>query len=291
MNIQGVEELKQFISDGEELNICILDNNTIDFLIKIKEIISADKIFGRYNLILIPGWVEEEINDSEYRKEYVCELSERYKLNTLHIKEQNYSELVNGIEGDLFNLFKYSVYTSAEITRFINRNIIRGNPIEDLEPYEEWLQKLYNEGLAGKSLSNGRIKRKNAGEISICVLAYILAYYYFDNIENATIFTHDNDCYDYVTLAGEKLIKDDKFKRKNRKPITFKSNDVLLYEFINNKLIDESEIEDILNKTRQERYLRFTRKKSDNSIENQHKLIDNEEFYEIIKDQSSQIIF
>ncbi|KYH30529.1 hypothetical protein CLTEP_25940 [Clostridium tepidiprofundi DSM 19306] len=291
MNMQGVEELKQFISYGGELNICILDNNTIDFLIKIKEIISADKIFGRYNLILIPGWVEEEINDSEYRKEYVCELSERYKLNKFHIKEQNYCELVNGLEGDLFNLFKYSVYTSAEITRFINRNIIRGNPIEDLEPYEEWLQKLYNEGLAGKRLSNGRIKRKNAGEISICVLAYILAYYYFDNIENAIIFTHDNDCYDYVTLAGEKLIKDDKFKRKNRKPITFKSNDVLLYEFINNKLIDESEIENILNNVRQERYLRFNRKKSDNSIENQHKLVNNEEFYEIIKDQSSQIIF
>ena len=50
-------------------------------------------------------------------------------------------------------------------------------------------------------------------------------------------------------------------------------------------------VEDFLNKIRQERYLRFTRKKSDNSIENQHKLVGNEEFYEIIKDQSSQIIF
>lgn len=55
--------------------------------------------------------------------------------------------------------------------------------MEELDSYEEWLSVFYKEGLDQKELSNGRIQRKNTGEISISILSYVLSFYYNRNID------------------------------------------------------------------------------------------------------------
>ncbi len=163
--------------------------------------------------------------------------------------------------------------------------------MEDLDPYEEWLGVFYKEGLDQKKLSNDRVQRKNAGEISISVLSYILSYYYSESIYSITIFSNDRDTYEFVSKAGEMLFKDERFKGRSNTSITFKSNDFLIYEWTRLGYIDEQNINTFVDSYRQTRRMKFTRKMQDNSIGEQDKLIDNAAFLEILKDSTIYLIF
>lgn len=160
-----------------------------------------------------------------------------------------------------------------------------------MDPYEEWLNKFYKEGLDYRKLSNGRIQRKNAGEISISVLSYILSYYYSKNIDVITIFTSDRDAYEFVSKAKEMLCKDEHFKDRMNTSITFKSNDFLMYEWKRLGYMEEQNLDTFVNNRRQARKIKFTRKKQDNSIEEQDGIIDNVIFREMLNDSTIHIIF
>ena len=44
-----------------------------------------------------------------------------------------------------------------------------------MDAYKDWINKLYNEWpLSGPTLTSGRTKKKNAGEVSITILAEIV---------------------------------------------------------------------------------------------------------------------
>ncbi|MDF2522707.1 MAG: hypothetical protein K0R31_348 [Clostridiales bacterium] len=101
-----------------------------------------------------------------------------------------------------------------------------------------WVDKLYNEGLESKALANGRTQKKNAGEVSICVLTNILSLYY-DKFDNVTIFSFDGDTYNFALESKKKLINDARFKDGLFKSITYKSNDVLIREWLRQGLIKE----------------------------------------------------
>ncbi|NMB98049.1 MAG: hypothetical protein GYA02_15840, partial [Clostridiaceae bacterium] len=171
------------------------------------------------------------------------------------------------------------------------KNIFKNRPVEDLDPYEEWLNIFYKEGLDQRKLSNGRIQRKNAGEISISVLSYILSYYYSESIDNITIFSSDRDTYEFISKAKEMLYGDERFKNRRNTSITFKSNDFLIYEWTRLGYINENNIDVFVDSYRQTRRIKFTRKKQDNSIEEQDKLIDNAAFLEMLKDSTIHLIF
>jgi len=164
-------------------------------------------------------------------------------------------------------------------------------PVEELDPYEEWLDAFYKDGLDQKKLSNGRIQRKNAGEISVSVLSYVLSYYYNKNINNITIFSSDRDAYEFISRAKEMLFKDGCFKDRDNTSITFKTNDFLIYEWTRFGYVDEKNIRSFVYSYRQVRRIKFTRKKQDNSIEEQDKLIDNTQFLEMLKDNTIYLIF
>jgi hypothetical protein len=149
----------------------------------------------------------------------------------------------------------------------------------------------YEEGLDQRKLSNGRIQKKNAGEISIAVLSYILSYYYSGSIDTITIFSSDRDTYEFISKAKETLYKDERFKDRSNTSITFKSNDFLIYEWTRLGYIDEQNIHTFVDSYRQTRRIKFTRKKRDNSIEEQDKLIDNAAFLEMLKDSTIHLIF
>jgi|GEM_PF-717355 hypothetical protein len=290
MRGKGINDLKQCLSISRSLKVCILDNNSIEFLTRVHKSVSPKKIFSQYDIIFIPRWVWVEVCDSENRKSYINSLKE-YSANVQIVDEVGYLELVDYKEAELFYLFLYCCYNVSRLVSFIKRNILKNRPVEDLDPYEEWLRVFYEEGLDHRELSNGRIQRKNAGEISIAVLSYILSFYYNENIDIITIFSSDRDTFEFVSKAKEMFYRDERFQNRSSTSITFKSIDFLIHEWASLGYIKEHHIDTFVNSYRQTRRIKFTRKKQDNSIEEQDKLIDNTTFLEMLKDNTIHIIF
>jgi hypothetical protein len=251
--------------------------------------VSPEKIFSQYDIIFIPQWVWVEVCDSDNRKSYINDLEHYLKVQI--IDEVDYLILVDYKEAELYYLFLYCCYNVSRLISFIKKNILKNRPVEDLVPYEEWLSVFYEEGLDQRKFSNGRIQRKNAGEISIAVLSYILSYYFSGSIDIITIFSSDRDTYEFVSKAKEILYKDERFKDRSNTSITFKSNDFLIYEWTRLGYINENNIDAFVDSYRQTRRIKFTRKKQDNSIEEQDKSIDNAAFLEMLKDSTIHLIF
>ncbi|MDK2787289.1 MAG: hypothetical protein PWP07_514 [Epulopiscium sp.] len=289
MKGEGIKELKKYLSTGMSLKVCILDNNSVEFLTWVRKSVSPEKIFSQYDMILIPKWVWVEVCDSENRERYINHLKQISKVEI--IDEVDYLSLVNYKEVELYYFFLYCCYNVSRLVSFIKRNILKNRPVEDLDPYEQWLTLFYEEGLDQKRLSNDRIQRKNAGEISIAVLSYILSYYYSESIDTITIFSSDRDTYEFVSKAREMLNKDERFTHRSNTSITFKSNDFLIYEWTRSGYIDEQSIYNFVRNYRQTRRIKFTRKKQDYSIEEQEKLIDNTAFLEMLQDNTLHLIF
>lgn len=289
MKGEGIKELKKYLSTGMSLKVCILDNNSVEFLTWVRKSVSPEKIFSQYDIIFIPRWVWVEVCDSDNRKSYINDLKHYSKVQI--IDEVDYLTLVDYKEAELYYLFLYCCYNVSRLISFIKKNILKNRPVEDLDPYEEWLNIFYKEGLDQRKLSNGRIQRKNAGEISISVLSYILSYYYSESIDTITIFSSDRDTYEFISKAKEMLYRDERFKDRSNTSITFKSNDFLIYEWTRLGYINEENIDAFVDSYRQTRRIKFTRKKQDNSIEEQDKLIDNAAFLEMLKDSTIHLIF
>ncbi|MFU0801090.1 MAG: hypothetical protein ACFWUE_10630 [Xylanivirga thermophila] len=174
MKGEDINYLKKYLSADKALKVCILDNNSIEFLTRIQCCIRPEKIFSQYDIILVPEWVWIEVCDSENRKDYINDLKHYSKVQI--IDEVDYLILVDYKEAELYYLFLYCCYNVSRLVSFIKKNILKNRPIEDLDSYEEWLNIFYEEGLDQKKLSNGRIQRKNAGEISNDVIKCNMSY-------------------------------------------------------------------------------------------------------------------
>lgn len=289
MIVTSITQVKELLL-GKSLKICLIDNNSVEFFLRIKEQVDIKQLFEDYDLVLIPGWIKTEIEDSEYRKNYVNELKQMEAINFSYIDELDYIKLVDYKDAILFNFFLYSCGSIKPLESFIKRNILKNKPIEELDDYQIWLDTLYKEGFKGEIITNGRERKKNAGEISICVLSLILAFFYMDNIENITIFTNDRDTYDFNKYAINKMYSNKDYRAMSYKSITFKSNDFLIYELFNKKLLNIVSNNE-LSRLRNPKWVTYTRKKHDNSIEEGYRLIENEEFMEMLRDSTLYIAF
>ena len=78
-------------------------------------------------------------------------------------------------------------------------------------------------------LSTGRIKKKNAGEVSITILSEIISWYYPET-KTLTIYSQDGDTYDFQRKAEADLRK--LFAAKMPVPISYKSNDAILCQLV-----------------------------------------------------------
>lgn len=76
---------------------------------------------------------------------------------------------------------------------------------------EEWMNRLYDEWpIHGRTLSTGRTLKKNAGEISLTILAEIFAWYH-DGVDSLTIYTQDTDAHKFQTNAERILTENSEF--------------------------------------------------------------------------------
>ena len=246
--------------------------------------IQSEDILKDYDLILIPEWVLTEINDAPGRADYVQELIEMgYPIYCM--KEESYSDLTNNEEGNLYQIVLASTRQLARIRSYLRRYVEKVDPL-DMEAYEEWIQRLYDEWpISEEMLSTGRIKKKNAGEVSITILSEIISWYYPET-KTLTIYSQDGDTYDFQRKAETDLRK--LFAAKTPVPISYKSNDAILCQLVREGKIN---IDDINEYRKDVRKITYSKEQDDYAIVLVTELVNNELFAKLVSDKTVHIIF
>ena len=181
----NIPEYKEY---GGETKIALMDNSSLAFMHELSQRgCPSDKILEVYDLILIPKWVMEEIEDSEYRSAYVEQLkADGYPL--CWIDETKYGAFVGDEDINLYYIVEAAVSKVSELMRYLRRNVWKADLL-DMDSSEEWLERMYDEWpISGKTLSTGRVLKKNAGEISLTILAEVFTWYH-DDVDTLTIYT------------------------------------------------------------------------------------------------------
>ena len=266
-------------------HIALLDTSSISFMqgLEAKEI-SADDILSDYDLILIPEWVLVEINDAEGRANYLQSLIDLgYPIHS--IAEENYSNLTNNEEGNLYQIVLASTYQIGRIKSYLRRFVEKADVL-DMDAYKDWVNKLYNEWpIPGQMLSSGRIKKKNAGEVSITILAEVVSWYYPET-EALTIYSQDSDTYEFQRKAEASLREI--FTSRTPIPVSYKSNDAILCQLFRDGKIS---IENLGDYRKDIRKITYSKVQNDHSVILVTEVVDNVLFLELVQDTSVHIIF
>lgn len=266
-------------------HIALLDTSSISFMQGLEaKGISADDILSDYDLILIPEWVLVEINDAEGRANYLQSLIDLgYPIHS--IAEENYSNLTNNKEGNLYQIVLASTYQIGRIKSYLRRFVEKADVL-DMDAYKDWVNKLYNEWpIPGQMLSSGRIKKKNAGEVSITILAEVVSWYYPET-EALTIYSQDSDTYEFQRKAEASLREI--FTSRTPIPISYKSNDAILCQLFRDGKIS---IENLGDYRKDIRKITYSKVQNDHSVILVTEVVDNVLFLELVQDTSVHIIF
>lgn len=268
-----------------EKKIALMDNSTVSFLEQVERAgIPTKELLKDYDAILIPNWVSEEICDSQYRKDYIEGLHTA-GLPIYSITEESYADLVNGEEANLFKIVSAAASKLGQLGGYLQRYVKKNDPLE-MEEYAVWMNRMYQEWpLRGATTRSGREKKKNAGEISLTILAEVFSWYYPDS-ESITVYTQDRDSYDYQKSARERL--NDVFASKTSVDVSYKSNDTLLCQMFRNGMLSLGQIDTL---RCDERVVVYTRSRDDKSTALVAKRTDNQQFKVLLQDMNVQIIF
>lgn len=271
---------------GGEKNIALLDNSAIAFMQQLDfRGVKADILLKDYDLILVPNWVFEEVKDSEYRRQYLEKLrGVGYPI--FRVNEEKYSDFMNQEEINLYRIVNASVSRIGQLMQYLRKHVQKDDLL-DLDASEDWIHAMYeNWPMTGGQTPTGRQKKKNAGEISLTVLAEIFSFYYED-LQTLTIYTQDADTYDFQKKAAEKL-KKEVFPSGSPISVTYKSNDFILCQLFREGKVTLEDIGEIRKDCRR---VTYTQKQPDQSIDLQYKSLNNDEFLTLIQDETAQIIF
>lgn len=142
-----------------ETKIAILDNSSVAFLEQLERIVESSKpLLNGYDAIFIPQWVLAEVYDSEYRSNYINSLLAR-GFPIYSMKEENYANLVNGEEGNLYKIVYAASSTLANLKSYLHRNVEKQDPL-DIVSFGEWISELYqNWPIRNSVTASGRTKK------------------------------------------------------------------------------------------------------------------------------------
>ena len=270
--------------DGKK-RIALLDTSSVSFLQRLSEReIAAGEILKDYDLILIPCWVLEELNDAVGRAAYVQRLIDvGYPI--FSISEEVYSDLAKKEEGNLYQIVLASTYQIGRVKSYLRR-FVEKNDILDMEAYRIWINRLYEKWpIPGEVLSSGRIKKKNAGEVSITILAEVVSWYYPET-EGLTIYSQDSDTYEFQRKAEERLRTI--FTSRVPIPVSYKSNDAILCQLYREEKIS---LEKIRECRKDIRGITYSKQREDHSVILVTETVEHESFLELVQDNTVQIIF
>lgn len=266
-------------------HIALLDTSSVSFMQGLDEKgIPSEDILKDYDLILIPEWVLVEVNDAEGRANYLQKLIELgYPIHS--IAEEDYPNLANNEEGNLYQIVLASAYQIGRIKSYLRRFVEKAD-ILDMDAYKNWINKLYDEWpIQGQMLSSGRIKKKNAGEISITILAEVVSWYYPET-EALTIYSQDRDTYEFQRKAETSLRE--VFTSRMPVPVSYKSNDAILCQLFRDGKIS---IENLGDYRKDIRKITYSKVQDDHSVILVTEVVDNDLFIDLVQDTSVHIIF
>lgn len=266
-------------------HIALLDTSSISFMQSLEaKGIPSDDILKDYDLILIPEWVLVEINDAEGRADYLQKLI-KLGYPIYSIAEEDYSNLANNEEGNLYQIVLASTYQIGRIKSYLHRFVEKTDAL-DMDAYKDWINKLYDEWpISGQMLSSGRIKKKNAGEVSITILAEVVSWYYPET-ETLTIYSQDSDTYEFQRKAEVSLREI--FTSRMPVPVSYKSNDAILCQLFRDGKIS---IENLGDYRKDIRKITYSKIQDDQSVILVTEAVDNDLFLELVQDTSVHIIF
>ncbi len=156
----------------------------------------------------------------------------------------------------------------------------------DLEDSAIWLPAMHqNWPLPGSNTASGRAKKKNAGEISLTILAEVFSWYY-PLITSLTVMIQDSDAHTFITKAQEQLVS--VFSEKHPITVTYKSNDFVFCELFRSGRIQLSDIRILRKDARKVTYIQQRPDKSTALITEK---LDNAAFERLIQDKTANIIF
>ena len=270
--------------DGKR-HIALLDTSSISFMQGLhRQGVPSESVLKDYDLILIPEWVLTEINDALGRIRYVQDLIKQgYPIYC--IEEEAYSDLANSEEGNLYQIVLASTRQLARIRSYLRRHVEKVDPL-DMEAYKEWIQRLYDEWpISEEMLSTGRIKKKNAGEVSITILSEIISWYYPET-KTLTIYSQDGDTYDFQRKAETDLRK--LFAEKTSVPISYKSNDAILCQLVREGKMNIDKLNDFRKDIRK---ITYSKEQGNHAIALVTERVDNELFARLVADRTVHIVF
>ena len=201
--------------------------------------------------------VKNEFVGSAMTEQYLQSLIANGVL-LLEANEIDYSDLIPSIKAErmILDLFIAGSNLFSQVLAYLYKNVKKYDPL-DLDDSHEWINALYDNW----PMTNGSIK-KNAGEVSITILANILSLFY-PKLKTITVFAQDRDtfaahnkavgiiqsCYGHIPMQNT--------------PVSFKSNDFLFKQLYSAGLIDKSTIGSIRDS---ERTVMYSITQSDGSI-------------------------
>ncbi len=188
-------------------------------------------------------------------------------------------------EGNIYQIVLASTRQLARVRGYLRRYVQTTDPL-DMDAYKEWIKKLYDEWpISEEVLSTGRIKKKNAGEVSITILAEIVSWYYPET-KALTVYSQDGDTYEFQRKAEADLR--DVFASKTPVPVSYKSNDAILCQLVRNGNINIENLDDYRKDVRK---ITYSKEQDDHSIVLVTELVDNELFAQLVDDETVHIIF
>ena len=278
-------EIKEITEIGNKKHIALLDTSSVSFMqgLQMKGL-EPEIVLKDYDLILIPEWVLAEIKDADGRAAYVRDLiAQGYPV--FRIAEENYSELANSEEGNVYQIVLASTHQIARLRSYLRRYVEKADKL-DLDSYKEWIHRLYEEWpISNEVLSSGRVKKKNAGEISITILAEVVSWYYPET-EALTVYSQDRDTYEFLRKA-EACLREI-FTSRTPVPVSYKSNDAILCQLIRNGKINLETLSDFRKDIRK---ITYSKEQEDQSVILVTELVDNELFAQLVTDKTVHIIF
>lgn len=278
-------EIKEITESGNKKHIALLDTSSVSFMqgLQMKGL-EPEIVLKDYDLILIPEWVLAEIKDADGRAAYVRDLiAQGYPV--FRIAEENYSEMANSEEGNVYQIVLASTHQIARLRSYLRRYVEKADKL-DLDSYKEWIHRLYEEWpISNEVLSSGRVKKKNAGEISITILAEVVSWYYPET-EALTVYSQDRDTYEFQRKA-EACLREI-FTSRTPVPVSYKSNDAILCQLIRNGKINLETLSDFRKDIRK---ITYSKEQEDQSVILVTELVDNELFAQLVTDKTVHIIF
>ena len=278
-------EISEIKKINNKKHIAILDTSSVSFMqgLQIKGM-HPELVLKDYDLILIPGWVLTEIKDAPGRAAYVQDLI-RKGYPIYRIKEETYSDLTNSEEGNLYQIVLASTRQLARVRGYLRR-YVETTDLLDMDSYKDWIKRLYDEWpISEEVLSTGRIKKKNAGEVSITILAEVISWYYPET-KALTVYSQDGDTYEFQRKAETELR--DILASKMPVPVSYKSNDAILCQLIRD---GNMSIENLGEYRKDVRKITYSKEQDDHSVILVTELADNELFAQLVADKAVHIIF